>query len=203
MTRVIEASMLVALLLAAPSAGAQPLSGQPLVKALQRGGYVLVMRHASSPREVPDERSANRDNVNRERQLDDKGRATATAMGEAFRSLRVPVGEVLTSPTYRAGETVRLARLPNTRPQPELGDGGQSMQGVTPAQTAWLKKKATEFPRGTNTVLVTHLPNMSAAFPEWTAGLEDGETLVLGSDGKGGPALVARVKIEQWPHLMD
>jgi phosphohistidine phosphatase SixA len=203
MTRVLEASLLVALVLVAPSAVAQPLSGQPLVKALQRGGYVLVMRHTSSPREVPDERAANRDNVNRERQLDEKGRATAIAMGEALRALQIPVGEVMTSPTYRARETVALARFTNPRPQPELGDGGQSMQGVAPAQTAWLKMKTVEFPRGTNTVLVTHLPNMSAAFPEWTGGLEDGETLVLGPDGKGGATLVARIKIEQWPHLAN
>lgn len=203
MTRAIEASVVAALLFAAPSAVAQPLSGRPLVDALRRGGYVLVMRHASSPREAPDERSANRDNVGRERQLDEKGRATATAMGEALRALRIPVGDVMTSPTYRARETVRLASLTNPRPQPELGDGGQSMQGVTPAQTAWLKRKAAEFPRGTNTLLVTHLPNMSAAFPEWTGGLEDGETLVLGPDGKGGATLVARIKIDQWPHLAN
>jgi len=203
MLRVVKASSAVALLLIARPGVAQPLSGQPLVKALQRGGYVLVMRHASSPREAPDERSANRDNVARERQLDEKGRATAVAMGEAFRALHIPIGDVLTSPTYRARETVRLARLPNARPQPELGDGGQSMQGVTPAQTAWLKMKATEFPRGANTLLVTHLPNMSAAFPDWIGGLDDGETLVLGADGKGGTTLVARVKIEQWPHLID
>jgi phosphohistidine phosphatase SixA len=203
MRRVLEAFIVVAVVLAAPSLVAQPLSGTRLVEALQRGGYVLLMRHASSPREVPDERSANRDNVNRERQLDAKGRATATAMGDALRTLTIPLGDVLTSPTYRARETVRLAGLPNPRPQAELGDGGQSMQGVAPAQTAWLKMHATAFPRGTNTVLVTHLPNISAAFPEWSSGLEDGETLVLGPDGKGGASLVARIKIEQWPHLKD
>jgi hypothetical protein len=96
---------------------------------------------------------------------------------------------------------VRFARLPDSKAQAELGDGGQSMQGVTPAQTAWLKNRATEFPRGTNTMLVTHFPNMSAAFPQWTAGLADGETLVLGPDGNGGATLVARIKIEQWPQL--
>ena len=49
-----------------------------------------------------------------------------------------------------------------------------------------------------NALVVTHLPNMAAAFPQWTSGLLDGETLVLGSDGKGGATLVARIKIEQW-----
>jgi phosphohistidine phosphatase SixA len=163
----------------------------------------LVVRHASSPRETPDRRSANPDNVNLERQLDERGRETATTMGEAIRALKIPIGAVLTSPAYRAQETVRLARLPNPQPQVELGDGGQSMQGVTQSQTAWLKKKVREFPRGTNTILVTHLPNMSGAFPQWTAGLADGETLVFGPDAHGAAMVVARIKIEQWPHLSN
>jgi phosphohistidine phosphatase SixA len=173
------------------------------VKALQHGGYVLVVRHASSPRETPDPGSANPENINLERQLDVKGRESAIAMGEAIRALRIPIGVVLTSPTYRAQETVRLARLPNPRPQAELGDGGQSMQSVTPSQTAWLKNKVMEFPRGTNMVLVTQLPNMSTAFPQWTTGLADGETLVFGPDAQGVAMVVARIKIEQWPRLSD
>jgi broad specificity phosphatase PhoE len=74
------------------------------------------------------------DNIELERQLDAGGRAGATAMGQALRDLTIPIGEVLTSPTYRAMEIVRLAQLPNPQPHPELGDGGQSMQGVTEAQ---------------------------------------------------------------------
>jgi hypothetical protein len=42
---------------------AQDLHGEALAKALQKGGYVLVMRHASSPREVPDKQTANTDNT--------------------------------------------------------------------------------------------------------------------------------------------
>jgi hypothetical protein len=104
-------------------------------------------------------------------------------------------------PSYRALETVRLAQLPNPRTQAELGDGGQSMQVVAESQLAWLRKRVTQLPMGTNTVLVTHLPNMAGAFPQWVSGLSDGETLVLGSDGRGGATLVARIKIEHWPNL--
>ena len=69
-------------------AGAQILTGPPLVKSLQTGGHVIVMRHASSPSEVPP--VPNPDNVPPERQLDEKGRATATAMGEALQRLKIP-----------------------------------------------------------------------------------------------------------------
>lgn len=185
----------------AHTASAQTLTGEALVRALRHGGYVLVVRHASSPREAPDATTADADNVNRERQLDAKGRTAAASMGAALRALKIPIGDVLVSPTYRARETARIAQLPNPRPQPELGDGGHSMQGVAPEQTTWLKEKASIAPGGTDIVLITHAPNMTAAFPQWTSGLSDGETLVLGPDGKGGTTLVARIKIEDWAQL--
>jgi len=188
-------------MLLAGAAPAQPLQGEALVKALRQGGYVIVMRHTSSPLEAPGQQSANADNVNRERQLDEVGRNTATAMGKALRKLKIPIGDVLASPTYRALETVRYAQLGEPKTFVELGDGGQSMQGGTEAQAAWLKKQVTQFPARNNSIIVTHFPNMTGAFPQQSAGLADGEALVFGSDGKGGAALVARIKIEEWPQL--
>ena len=115
MKRSVRSLAVLTLVVMARPAPAQPLSGDALVNALRRGGYVLVVRHASSPREAPAKQSANPDNVSVERQLDDNGRATAIAMGKALRELDIPIGEVFTSPAYRALETVRLAQLPNPR----------------------------------------------------------------------------------------
>jgi hypothetical protein len=98
-------------------------------------------------------------------------------------------------------EKVRFAQLPNPRIQAEFGDGGQSMVGVAEAQSAWLKQQVLDLPRGTNTIPVTHLPNMAAAFPQETSGLSDGETLLFHADGTGGRTLVARITIEQWPTM--
>jgi phosphohistidine phosphatase SixA len=183
------------------SAQTPTLSGDALISALRQGGHVIVMRHASSPRAIPTKETANPDNVKLERQLDENGRASAMSIGAALRGLKIPIGTVLTSPTYRALETVRLARLENPKTDDELGDGGQSMQGVTDAQAAWLQKKVTDLPAGTNTVLVTHMPNIARAFPSLAPGVSDGEALVFGADGKGGAALVGRIKIEEWSRL--
>ena len=101
------------------------LSGTALVNALRRGGYVIVMRHASSPATPPDKEHANPDNLKLERQLDEAGRAGATAMGNALRGMKIPIGSVLTSPAYRALETVKFAGLRDSRPVEQLGDGGQ------------------------------------------------------------------------------
>ena len=160
-----------------------------------------MMRHASSPSEVPDKKTANPDNTKPERQLDEGGRNTAIAMGKTLRNLRIPIGDVLSSPTSRARETVRLAQFGAPQTFAELGDNGQSMQGGTAAQAAWLQKQAAHFPTGTNTIIVTHLPNISGAFPQLASGLADGEALIFGPDGKGGAILVAVVKIEEWPAM--
>jgi phosphohistidine phosphatase SixA len=182
-------------------AHAQERSFNELVKELQGGGYVLLMRHASSPREAPSKEIANPDNANLERQLDEAGRQGATAMGEAIRVLRIPIGIVLTSPTYRAMETVRLARFESPIVATELGDGGQSMQGITDAQASWLRTKVTEVPRSGNILLVTHQPNLSRAFPDWGSGVEDGETVVIRPDGKGGISVVGRIRIADWSQM--
>jgi phosphohistidine phosphatase SixA len=181
-------------------AQSQAVSPAALVAKLRQGGYVLVMRHASSPREVPAKEVANSDNAGMERQLDEAGRRAAAAMGQALRDLHIPVGEVFTSPTYRALETVKLARLANPRPVGELGDGGQSMQKVGEAEAAWLRSRAAIVPVSGNTIIVTHMPNIALAFPAWGS-VADGETVVLHPDGKGSFDLTGRIKIDEWPQL--
>jgi phosphohistidine phosphatase SixA len=181
----------------------QTLSGDAVATALRAGGYVIVMRHASSPRTPPPAGQANADNVGQERQLDEAGRASARDMGEALRRLRIPVGEVLSSPTYRALETVRLARFGEPRTFPELGDSGQSMASESDGKrAAWLRAQTAQLPRpGANTVIVTHYPNVTEAFPTVSQGLADGEALVFRPDGRGSASLVGRVKIEEWTGL--
>ena len=184
------------------SALAEPLSGGNLVGALRQGGYVLVMRHTSSPTARPSADAADPENTNRERQLDQVGRDTARAMGEAVKKLGIPLGAVLSSPTYRALETVRLAAFGHAEAFAEIGDGGASMQKISEPPAEWLRHKAAEAPRaGTDTIIITHMPNVVAAFGDAAKGIEDGETMVFHPDGKGGAELVARVKVEEWPKL--
>ena len=182
---------------------AEDLSGPSLLKALRSGGYVVLMRHASSPHEPPDAEAADALNTRRERQLDDAGRSSAIAMGAALRRLHIPVGRVLSSPTYRAMQTVRLAQFGDASIFPELGDEGHSMMAdATGVRGAWLRAKIAEVPQpGLNTLVVTHLPNIVEALGASVTPMADGEALVLRPDGKGGSQLVARVRMEAWEHL--
>ncbi|HEX4183749.1 MAG TPA: histidine phosphatase family protein [Caulobacteraceae bacterium] len=182
-------------------AHAAPLSGPALVAALRQGGYVILMRHASSPFTPPEAGAADPQNVHLERQLDERGRSTARAMGAALKRLRIPVGEVLSSPTYRALETIRLAGLPAAQTFDELGDRGQSMQAAAGSQADWLRARVAQPPRGgTDTIIVTHYPNIAGAFGRQASGLTDGEAMIFHPERQGAE-LVGRIKIEDWPTL--
>lgn len=185
--------------------GSVPLTGKDLAVALSRGGYVILMRHASSPGTPPDPAHVDPDNVNDERQLDEAGRTSARAMGESFQQLRIKIGQVLSSPAYRALETARLAGFGAPQPLAQLGDAGHgpnSDTGATPG--AWLRAKVAQAPKaGTNTLIITHAPNIGEAFPAESADLAEGGALIFRPDGRGGASLVARVKIQEWPQLAD
>jgi phosphohistidine phosphatase SixA len=191
------------LLAAIDTSHAQTLSGKDLVAALRMGGNVILMRHASSPRTPPDPALSDAANVQHERQLDDLGRSTAQAMGDALRKLRIPVDQVLSSPTYRALETVRLARFGTPKTYAQLGDGGQNMQSDSSGTRAvWLRAKVAESPApGTNTIIVSHFPNLNEAFATDAAGLTDGEALIFHPDGHGAAVFIGRIRIEEWPQL--
>jgi phosphohistidine phosphatase SixA len=189
--------------LSAAASHGEPVPEQNLAAQMRTGGYVILMRHASSPRNPPDAGTANTDNPNFERQLDEAGRSSAVALGEALRQLRIPIGQVLSSPTYRALETIKFAKLGPATPIPQLGDADQSMASdKSGARGAWLRAKAAEPPApGKNTLIVTHFPNIVEAYTQESAGLADGEALILHPDGRGSAAFVARVKIDEWSHL--
>lgn len=189
---------------AVANAIAQPLSGPQLLKAVQHGGYVLVMRHASSPLTPPDKSAAEPDNTNLERQLDETGRNTSRAMGVAIRRLHIPIVTIWSSPTYRALETIRLLGLTMPNTVSELGEGSQGMRApdTDAKRSAWMRHAVTVTPRaGTNTLIVTHTPNIVGAFGQEAANIAAGETLVFQPEGTGSVALVGRIKIDEWSHL--
>jgi len=177
-------------------------SESALIPLLRHGGYVMVMRHAHAPAQPPPAAEADPANTGRERQLDAAGRESASAMGAALRRLHIPIGEVWSSPTYRARETVRLAGLPAPHLSDELGDKGHSMQAAGEGQAAWLRSQVNRPPkRGTDTVIVTHDPNMRAAFGQQADGLGDGEAMIFRPRRSGSAEFVGRVPVGDWPLL--
>ncbi len=195
-----SAGLSFACILAALPAQAATISGPTLTKALRQGGYVLVMRHAGA--EEPTAENVEADNPQRERQLDAKGKAQSQAVGAAIKAAHIPIGVVLSSPTYRARETLRYAELKTPQALEQLGDGGApGLSKASPEAATFLKAQAARMPkRGTNTLIVSHQPNIIGAFPE-ADGIGPDEILVLKPDGKGSDAIIARVTPGDWKDM--
>lgn len=182
-------------------ASAQSLSGDDLVSVLKQGGYTLVMRHANSPLMSPNAATAAPGNMQLERQLSETGHKTAQAMGEALKALRVPIGAVLSSPTFRTRETVQELAVGMPTTFNALGDGSRGYEiSAYDDGGRFLRLRSAEAPRpGTNTLIVTHLPNIQSAFGDYLS-VDEGEALVFRPEGANGTP-VGRIKIDEWPRL--
>src|SRR5258708_31801027 len=84
-------------------------SDPSLLAKLREGGYVLYMRHTSTDFSQNDTSSRSFEDCANQRNLTDKGRDEARAIGQHIKRLRIPVGTVLASPFCRTMETARLA----------------------------------------------------------------------------------------------
>jgi broad specificity phosphatase PhoE len=173
-------------LLVLVSAGAR--ADEALWQALREGGYVLVVRHSISPGSG-DPANFQLDDCTTQRNLSADGRTQATGIGETVRRQRVPVGEVLSSRWCRALETARLA-FGRVKPEPMLDQFYQpdERERRTAAVRAIIAAAPT---KGTNLVMVTHQPNISA-LANLTA--EEGEIIVMGQASDGTLAFYGRLK---------
>lgn len=77
--------------------------------ALATGGHVALIRHGNAPPGYGGDPPGFRfDDCRTQRNLDDKGRAQARALGEAFRSHGVRVDRIVSSPVCRCLDTASL-----------------------------------------------------------------------------------------------
>jgi broad specificity phosphatase PhoE len=132
----------------APAVGAEPVW-----ETLATPGSVVVLRHSYAPGgfDPPDARL---DDCSTQRNLDERGRAQARRVGEAFRSRGVAVGPVLSSPRCRCLDTARLAfgRVEAWEPlQGALNDTERRRR-----QVAEIRRRIAAHRDGPPLVLVTH-----------------------------------------------
>lgn len=151
---------LAAVLLAAGLLGMEPARADDALWArLAEGGKVVLIRHASV---VEGGDSLLRDpSCKGERNLSDKGRQQAKALGERFRTRNIPVETVRHSPYCRTTETAKLA----------FGKGSEAAYlsllevlstEAQAAQTAELNQVIGTHAGKGNLVLLTHQPNINA-----------------------------------------
>jgi phosphohistidine phosphatase SixA len=198
--RAVAAAVLIASMRLPAYAGAQEsLNGQALLDALRQGGYVIVMRHATTEPK-PDASPVDLANCATQRNLASEGQDMARAIGSAVSSLRIPVGRVISSPFCRAKDTAMLAFGHDDETVPGLGERAvKNDAAATDAASSLRATMATAAGQGgSDTVVVTHGFNIKSIVG---ADFAEGEAAVFKPDGKGGFSLVARVLPQDWTKL--
>lgn len=140
---------------------AAPARADPaLWQTIARGGYVLLIRHASTDAGTGDPPGFRIDDCATQRNLSASGRAEARRLGDAFRRQRVPIAEVRSSPWCRCLDTARLA-FDRAAPWPALSSLFHDDRQAE-AQRREVMSYARGQPANGNLVLVTHNVNIRA-----------------------------------------
>ena len=125
--------------------------------ALVNGGHVALVRHGNAPPGYGDPPGFKIDDCATQRNLDERGREQARAVGEAFRQHRVAVDKILSSPLCRCLETARLMALGPVESVLAVASSDRSPEGL-PA----LKHIAANWHGPGTLVLVTPAPTIRA-----------------------------------------
>jgi len=179
---------LAILLIAAPVAADDPREAWA---ALVNGGHVALIRHGNAPPGYGDPPGFKIDDCATQRNLDERGRAQARALGEAFRQHGVRVDKILSSPWCRCLETARLLAL-----GPVENAWAVAASDKSPDRLAALKLLVSGW-RGPGTlVVVTHALTVQAL-----VGIMPGqaETVVLRPRlaGEPGGDIVGRIPVPE------
>ena len=179
------------------------MADKDLAAALRAGGLVIVMRHGATYANQADTDTGNFDDAAKQRNLDDKGKAQAAAFGEALRQIGAPVGDVYTSRLNRAYQTAVLAGLKDVQKSVDFTEVGG--MGVSPDENARrnaaLRKVISTPPKaGTNTIIVTHKPNIIDALGKDWFDVKEAEASIFKPQGESY-ALVARVQADEWARI--
>jgi phosphohistidine phosphatase SixA len=198
---------LVLLLFATAITPAKASDLQNLAAALKQGGYVIVFRHGATDESQKDVYPFRFDDMKAQRQLNDKGRETARAVGASFKELGIPIGDVYTSRLNRAIETGKLIAAKDVTPKDELTDSGagsaSSManpEGNNEKFGRPLRELAGTPAAQVNILIVTHKTNIADGFGKGYADVQEGEALVF-RPTPSGASLAGRVKADEWAKL--
>jgi phosphohistidine phosphatase SixA len=174
------------------------LEGAALVAALQKGGTVILLRHASTAGPADETRKLSLDDCSTQRNLSEEGKREAEEIGAAFRELGIQVDAVYSSPYCRTRDTGRLAFGDVTVSEELSVADDLSIEGKVDRGTTIRKMLDTPPPPGKNTVLITHTGNLLYSF-----GLDsrpEGIAHVFAPTGTGRANYLGRMKPSDWPH---
>lgn len=176
------------LLLTLPGAAA---ASDALWSLLQKGGQVVMIRHAITTPGVGDPPGMRLDDCGTQRNLTDQGRQDARRLGEAFRARKVPVGTVLSSPWCRCIETARLAFGDTPETWAPLGNLFGRAE-LSAGQVREMRARVGDYRAAPNLIMVTHGSTIQAL-----AGINPNtaEMVILTPGGDGKFTVAGRLSV--------
>lgn len=171
-----------------------------LIESLRQGGYFMYFRHGATDSSQTDVSPPRLDDCTAQRNLTDAGRDQAASIGVQFRALKIPVGQIATSPYCRASEFANLmfGRVTRTEPSMQLPDpipAEARLQNNAAFETLF----ATPPMAGTNTALVAHSPNIRDIFDfRSSADLPVEGGVAILRPGPDKPTIEARILPDEW-----
>ena len=182
-------------------------SARATLDELKQGGFVVVVRHGrtnESPAFPRDESPTDLATCSGQTMLIEAGQDQARAIGAAFRKADIPLGKVLASALCRAMETGRLAfgRVETSDAlmiESFVPVAGAPVPPPWPQRVEMMKALVAAVPEaGTNTVLITHFPNIKEMLG---IQINFGDAAIVKPDGHGGIAVVGKILAREWPSL--
>lgn len=172
------------------------LSGKALVAELQKGGHIIYLRHGMTDKSQADSQGSDFSNCAAQRNLSEEGRKQASSIGEAIKTLDIPVGDVISSPYCRCLETGKLAFGKATASENLVFLVGTPPE-IRSVKTAELKKiLGTQPADHSNTVIISHTANLKEAASLWPD--PEGVAAVFLPKGDGTFEYLGRMLPEDW-----
>jgi phosphohistidine phosphatase SixA len=188
----------LAICLQVASAEPTPLAPEQLIDALQQGGLVIYVRHATTDHTQDDEHPVDLSDCATQRNLSRSGRQQARRIGEAIKRLAIPIGEVLSSPFCRCYETAQLL-FGRYRLDEDLYYAVAVDKATRTRQRERLRKLLSTPPgTGLNKVIVSHTGNLREATGIWPK--PEGVAWVFRPLGEGRFEALGGIDPGDWPN---
>lgn len=181
--------------LAALAACAAPVAGaaESPWQQLQRGGYVILMRHAATVPGIGDPPGFRLGVCATQRNLSQAGRDDAARIGAALRRHAVPLGPVLSSRWCRCLDTARLA-FGRVEPSEMIDSMFRDDEAASERKLAQLRAYLAAYTDPGNLVLVTHDVNIRALVGKY---VEQGTFIIAARSPDGALRIEATVPLAQ------
>lgn len=132
-----------------------------LIKAMQDGGYILMMRHANAPG-FGDPDNFKIGDCNTQRNLDEQGRQQAVKIGDRLRNNNIETAAVYSSQWCRCLDTARLLDMGTVAEMPPLNSFYQMPQNQQPSLLALKQFIAEQKTDSKLIIMVTHHVTIAA-----------------------------------------